>query len=457
MVTQIVNLICLFVRSFTVVSTVLPGRKPTEDIHDSLPEINIDGDIIKNDEKRYNNENHSDQNGPTENHNEVNSKEHTAIEVTPSSSTSSASSENDVKTEEDEEEEDAHADEPMAEKPIETEKPAIDAEHPAAEIKEEENKASDSAEIKPADTVEVAAKALTEKMESDSEPKVDDDDKKVDSVKADTTETKQNVVEPEEQNGGSAPSEEKKVDEEKKETPPIDEPVASERPPTPKRACSSDDEDDDAENSSKNHNAKKIRLELDDGDKVESKPDSEQPANEPIVKEPELQKETDILDAIESKIDAQTEKELLDDVVDSALAATEDSIKTDAAPSDANEIVSETTKVAEEAPTSDDLLKSDEPVATIPADLDFTPDEALSELVSSDILAVIPEQPAEEVKMSEEPANVAEPVAAADEMTVENTEANTLEAENAMESAPIKADEEQMDVDESNSVDAMDL
>lgn len=166
-----------------------------------------------------------------------------------------------------------------------------------------------------------------------------------------------------------------------------------------------------------------------------------------------------------------------------------------------------------------DLLKTDEPVA-IPADLDLTPDEAL-ELVSSDILAVIPEEkPAEEVRETKEaePAKIAEPtetaapeqvptpaevvvpavvvaeadaatavvdtttsatpaadvveaaattatapaavaaVAAVDEMNVENTEAaSNVEAENAMEEAPIKADEEQMDVDESNSTDAMDL
>lgn len=156
-------------------------------------------------------------------------------------------------------------------------------------------------------------------------------------------------------------------------------------------------------------------------------------------------------------------------------------------------------KSVENTPATD-LLKTDEPVA-IPSDLDFTPDEALNELVSSDILAVIPEQPAEEVKeMNDKPLaiNVVEstetaPVqaptpaeivvpaievadadaavintatttaaatvtAAADEMNVENTEnTSNLEVENAMESAPIKADEEKMDVDESNSVDAMDL
>lgn len=150
-----------------------------------------------------------------------------------------------------------------------------------------------------------------------------------------------------------------------------------------------------------------------------------------------------------------------------------------------------------ESKPATDLLKTDEPAA-IPSDLDFTPDEALNELVSAEILAVIPEQPAEEVKeMKDEPAKIVEtteaaPVqvstpaeavvpavevadaaatatnnttatvataaAVADEMNVENSEiTSNLEAENAMESAPIKADEEKMDVDESNSVDAMDL
>lgn len=173
-------------------------------------------------------------------------------------------------------------------------------------------------------------------------------------------------------------------------------------------------------------------------------------------------------------------------------------------------------KSVESTPATD-LLKSDEPVA-IPADLDFTPDEALNELVSSDILATVTKQPAEEVKeVKEEPAKITEPTetaapeqtptpaevvvpdvvvadadtavvdtttstatpateaiatddatavaptataaAVVDEMNVENTEAaSTVEAENAMEEAPpIKADEEQMDVDESNSTDAMDL
>lgn len=133
-------------------------------------------------------------------------------------------------------------------------------------------------------------------------------------------------------------------------------------------------------------------------------------------------------------------------------------------------------KTVEDAPPAV-LLKTDDPVA-IPSDLDFTPDEALNE-----ILAVIPEQPAQEVKkVNDEPANVIESTtesakaesdapavdvpatvtttvaAAADDMNVETTvDGGNAEAENAMEATPSKPDEEKMDVDESNSVDAMDL
>lgn len=164
-------------------------------------------------------------------------------------------------------------------------------------------------------------------------------------------------------------------------------------------------------------------------------------------------------------------------------------------------------KSVENTPVTD-LLKTDEPVA-IPSDL--TPDEALNELVSSNILDVIPEKAAEELnEMNDEPVKITEsteiapePVptpadivvpavvvadadaavidtnaiatattvvaatetavaAVVDEMNVESTEAtevasSNMEPENAMEAVPIKADEEKMDVDESNSTDAMDL
>lgn len=82
---------------------------------------------------------------------------------------------------------------------------------------------------------------------------------------------------------------------------------------------------------------------------------------------------------------------------------------------------------------------------------DLTPDEALNELVSSDTVTttdlVAPAVQHTEDKMNEDTA-----VAQTDDMNVEENE-----AANAMDAAPIKLDEEQMDVDESNSPDnAMD-
>lgn len=438
-----------------VVSTVLPGRKPTEESPDKtmlidpiLPGMKID-DLNKSTEKRYGNDNHVEQNGPSENHIEVNSKEPTIVEATPSSSNSHASSDNDVKTDE----EDTIVKETIPEKSTETEKPAPDVKQPTAE-KETEKPANtvEPVETKP---IEKPDEVEPEKMDSD-DPKADKAENKIDeSAKIDETKTETK----EEESITSTLSEEKKVDEEIKETPSSDAPIVSDKPSTPKRAAS-DDDDDDADNAINNHNAKKIRLELEENGKAEPVTES---SAKPIVAEAEDSQKQKEQNVEKDAIDAIKEKELLD-VVDSALTAENDSIIADAKPSDENVVASETSKVTEEPPvSSNDVVKSDdEPVTTsIPADLDFTPDEALNELVSADILSVIPEQPAEEVKMSEEPADTAETaeaaVAASDEMTVENTEPNALEAENAMEAAPIKTDEEKMDVDESNSVDAMDL
>lgn len=463
-----------------VVSTVLPGRKPTEESPDilmtdpiaNLPGIKIDGDMNKNAEKRYNNENHSEQNGPTENHNEANSKELTTAEVIPSSSTSHESSENDEKTEDD-----TNADEPMPKKSDESEQPTQKIEEPTVKIEEKDEKVTSTADPAETKSVEAIDEKTTEKMDSEVSKAADSESTAVDAVTVDGKENIKIETKPEikteikaeikEETNGSASIDEKKVDEEIKESPkkiPSDAPDASEKPPTPKRARTSDDEDDDIENSTKNHNAKMIRLELDEDKKIDTKPDAE-PSNEPIVAAADSQEEKNVLDTFKTdEIDAQKATELLLDVVDSALAAEKESIKDDAKSTDAIVADSETSKVPDETPASVEALKPDEPVepvdpvtASISADLDFTPDEALNELVSSEILSVIPEQPAEELKMSEEPANIAETATASDEMTVESTDANALEAENAMEAAPIKTDEEQMDVDESNSVDAMDL
>lgn len=443
-----------------MVSTVLPGRKPTEESPDKtmlidpiLPGMKID-DLNKSAEKRYGNDNHKEQNGPSENHIEVNSKEPIIAEATPSSSNSHASSDNDVKTDD----EDVSVKETIPEKSTEIEKPAPDAEKPTAEKKTEKETEKPASTVEPVETkpIEKPDEVKPEKMDSD-DSKADEAENKVDaSAKIDETKTETK----EEESITSTLSEEKKIDEEVKETPSLDVPIVSDKPSTPKRAAS-DDDDDDADSATNNHNAKKIRLELEENGKAEPVTES---SAEPIVTEVEdLQKQKE-QNVEKDAIDAIEEKELLD-VVDSALTAEKDSIIADAKPSEENIVASETPKVTEETPvSSNDVVKSDdEPVttSTIPADLDFTPDEALNELVSADILSVIPEQPAEEVKMSEEPSDTAETaeaaVTASDEMTVENTEPNALEAENAMESAPIKTDEEKMDVDESNSVDAMDL
>lgn len=451
-----------------VVSTVLPGRKPTEESPDKtmlidpiLPGMKID-DLNKSAEKRYGNDNHTEQNGPSENHIEVNSKEPIIAEATPSSSNSHASSDNDVKTDD----EDVSVKETIPEKSTETEKPASDAEKPTAEKKTEKETEKPASTVEPVETkpIEKPDEVVPEKMDSD-DSKADEAENKVDaSAKIDETKTETK----EEESITSTLSEEKKNDEEVKETPSLDVPIVSDKPSTPKRAAS-DDDDDDADSATNNHNAKKIRLELEENGKAEPVTES---LAEPIVTEAEdLQKQKE-QNVEKDAIEAIKEKELLD-VVDSALTAEKDSIIADAKPSEENIVASETPKVTEETPvssndvvkvSSNDVVKSDdEPVttSTIPADLDFTPDEALNELVSADILSVIPEQPAEEVKMSEEPSDTAETaeaaVSASDEMTVENTEPNALEAENAMEAAPIKTDEEKMDVDESNSVDAMDL
>lgn len=435
-------------------STVEPGRKPIEpegngDLSNGVFDINIDMEITKSEEKRSTN-------GTIEKHNECNSTEHIADEVASSSGISQISAEIDAKKEEGTKE----SDEKMSEKPVETEKKPDSTESELANEKMVEDEVTSSAEAIAAKPDVSIDEAVATKDEKDAvkveEPELNVTPEKTDSVEKVKVESEQKseaVVE------SSTDSEEKKVDEELK---PVEKVIESEKPPTPKHARStSDDEDGDVDSGSKNPCAKKIRLEMDDEVEKVEKPDPEpsiEPSIEPsVVAEVDLQKEAEILESISSEIDAQTENELLEDVVDAALAAEKDSISADI-PITEKAVDTEVLKPAEEKPVADDSLKTNEPVA-IPTTLDdFTPDEALNELVSSEILSVIPEQPAEEVKMSDEPTNITEPVAAADEMNVENPETtSTSEAESAMESAPIKADEEQMDVDESNSVDAMDL
>lgn len=441
--------------SISVVSTVEPGRKPIDDPVDDplsnenfLPDINIDMEVSKSEEKKVTT------NGIPK-YNECN--DHITDEVPSSSGISQIST--DVKNEEETKEAIKQED---SEKPAETEQSTTSTE-PASSNGETDKVPSvveEAVEAKPIElTSEVVAASIEVKKESDviMDSESDVTPEKVDSVDHVQVESKEKVE------VSITLKEEKKDDEEINVKASVEE---VEKPTTPKRACStSDDEDadddDDDKNSSKNPSAKKIRLELtEQPEKVEEKTGLEPTIEANIVPEIDLGKEADILESLSSEIDAQKENELLEDVVDAALAVEKDPISASIEPITEN--VAEVLKPTEEIPVvAQDLLKADEPVA-IPSDLDtdFTPDEALNELVSAEILSAIPaaKQPAqEEVKMSDEPANVAEPTTTTDEMNVENPESSTAEVENAMESAPIKADEEQMDVDESNSVDAMDL
>lgn len=89
---------------------------------------------------------------------------------------------------------------------------------------------------------------------------------------------------------------------------------------------------------------------------------------------------------------------------------------------------------------------------------DITPDEALKELVSSDVIGDAKDTMETENPKETTPADisVADPSPSNDEMATEADSVNDTEAA-PMEAAPIKPDDEEMDIDESNSVDAMDL
>lgn len=421
---------------FSVVSTVEPGRKPIEPDTDNpfiempeIPELKKNNDALH--VKHIDNGNHIDSNDPS----------------------SSTQGDNDIKKEENIEEI------AVSEKSKETDEPVV---------KSESQIEKDIDTVKTEEPVESKPIVSVEKMDAEQEENVAKPDEVESSGNAVKTENGQIESEIKETKVEEKPTEqvvEKKEEAEVKEEPAVVETVEVEKPPTPKRRSSSDAEDvaNDTEKTT-NPSAKKIRLDLSD-EKIdeEAKPAPEPESSDaplvdqPIEAESDLPKETDILESISTEIDAQKESELLEDAVDSALAADKDPINIDVQPIVENVIQSEEAKPAEEIPATDDLLKADEPVATIPSELDFTPDEALNELVSSDILAVIPEQPAEEEVKMNDVENVTEPPPSSDEMNVENTENSAPEAESAMEATPIKTDEEQMDVDESNSVDAMDL
>lgn len=463
-------------------STVEPGRKQIDDNEDPLlddnflPEINIDMEISKSAEKPVTN-------GELK-YNEC--KENIAEEVPSSSGLSQNSTETDMKKEDVDIKE---VEQKVTEKPVESEKTIETVTATATPTSESTSSNTEQDNVIPSVDEKIDDKSVetiqkvetaTVKEENADIPKTDSNDtvEKMDSIVNAQNDLEKKVDVAEENGNAKLKEVEEENDVDVKKMASSFEVVekddgVDEKPTTPKRACSnSDDEDaDNDDNATKNPSAKKIRLEQSESPKeqVVEKANLEPSIEANIESDIDLGKESDILDSLSTEIDAQKENELLEDVVDAALTVEKEPIGTNMVSIDKN-IATETLKPTEEIPVAaaNDLLKTDEPVA-IPSDLDtdLTPDEALNELVSSDILSVIPEQPAEEVKMSEESANISEPIAttdvaaaaatAADEMNVENSETNTADVENAMEAAPIKADEEQMDVDESNSVDAMDL
>lgn len=243
---------------------------------------------------------------------------------------------------------------------------------------------------------------------------------------------------------------------------PVKEPVVSDKPPTPKRACS-DNEDDPIENGDRS--AKKIKL--DTSECVESEKAVEPQPEVPLV---ESSEKSEALKVEEAK----KEDELLEDVVDSVLAAEQakvDSSTDTPAISDVSVIEKEPIEKPIEPVVEDKPQGPIESITPISSELivDFTPDEALNELVTSDLANdVVPTEPIAEEKLIESGDNIiAEPIvtkpATPVDMNVEENETVVPAAviasetpDTAMEAAPIKADEE-MDVDESNSADAMDL
>lgn len=245
-------------------------------------------------------------------------------------------------------------------------------------------------------------------------------------------------------------------------TSPEKEPIVSDKPPTPKRSCS-DNEDDPIENGDRS--AKKIKLDTSESNESEKTVESQ----------PEVLKveSTEKLEAL--KVDeAKNEDKLLKDVVDSVLAAEHAKIKSSTDKptiSDENVIEKEPMAKPVEPVVEDKPQAPIDSITPVSSELivDFTPDEALNELVSSDLADnVVPTEPvAEEILPENGDNNIAEPniikPATPVDMNVEENETVVAAvgvasetAVTAMEAAPIKTDEE-MDVDESNSADAMDL
>lgn len=239
---------------------------------------------------------------------------------------------------------------------------------------------------------------------------------------------------------------------------PVKEPVVNDKPPTPKRACS-DDENDPIENG--NRTTKKIKL--DTNESIECERAVERQPEVPLVESTEKKQEALEID------EAKKEDELLKDVVDSVLEAEQAKVdsSTDTLVISAESVIEkEPIEKSIEPVVEDKPQASNDLITPVSSELidDFTPDEALNELVSSELANdVVPTEPIAESGDN----NIDEPIvttpATPVDMNVEENETAVSAAvvanetsDTAMEAAPIKADEE-MDVDESNSADAMDL
>lgn len=365
-------------------------------------------------------------------------------------------------------------------------KPSVDdakEEVPTKKVEEEQTKEDIDVvkEAKDSTVTESIAEEIKSEVETKVETKAETDavtdvkmevEKSVEKVETKSEQT-ENVVD--------EPMIATKIDEKS----PAKEPVISENPPTPKRLCS-DDEDDIVESGERN--PKKIKLDSSEADaKTENSPpigttnggeEVKSDTTTEVEKKEELPSKTESTEPVSTDIDAKMESELLKDVVDSVLDAEEEKLKAKGDIDDlaiAAEIMAKKEQLAADSPLVESVavekkldVDAAEIVASKPSELiDFTSDEAFNELVFSDLATDLEATPTEQndAKPNDtETNNIAEPVATPVEMTVEETEATVVippavpaDAETAMEAVTTKPDEEQMDVDESNSADAMDL
>lgn len=304
-------------------STVEPGRKPVE-IDDDHLQANGDlsADIISEIELAKNEIKLSTNGTSEKKQNDIKATESIAkAEVASSSGISAtvttATEDKAKETEIDNGE--AKSAEVSVEKPAtEPQTPNDDEEMPEAPKPAVDDK---TVETKPAEPTVVAdqkpeelePKVVPEKVVEKVDEKIDEkNDEKVEDIQIDSKSESVEPVVASEKAEVVVPKEEKSAENGVKETVPVAEEVKN-TPPTPKRAASaSDDEEDDGKEdggSSKNPCAKKIRLDLEEPNKVET-PEIESTT----ISDVDLEKEADILDSISTEIDEQKENELLEEV-----------------------------------------------------------------------------------------------------------------------------------------------